>query len=45
MQSKILKILQDIKTLADSRRYIWGKKLSGMEWSGAEWSHGVESVL
>ena len=23
----------------------WGKKLSGVEWNGAEWSHGVESVL
>ena len=21
---------------------VWGKKLSGVEWSGAEWSHGVE---
>ena len=44
MQSKIVKILQDIKTLADSRRYV-DKKQSGMEWSGAEWSHGVEPVL
>ena len=24
---------------------VWGKKLSGVEWSGAEWSRGVESVL
>ena len=22
---------------------VWGKKLSGVEWSGAERSHGVES--
>ena len=21
---------------------VWGKKLSGVEWSGAEWSRGVE---
>ena len=21
---------------------VWGKKLSEVEWSGAEWSHGVE---
>ena len=24
---------------------VWGKKLSGVEWRGAEWSRGVESVL
>ena len=24
---------------------VWGKKLSGVEWSGAEWSRGVESIF
>ena len=23
---------------------VWGKKLSGVEWSGAEWSLGVKSL-
>ena len=28
--------------LNSENQWVWGKKLSGVEWSGVEWSHGVQ---
>ena len=31
--------------IRNSLKKTWGKKLSGVEWSRAEWSHGMDRVM
>ena len=45
--SHAVKNIKDITRHKNIGRFkeVWGKKLCRMERSGAEWGHGVESVL